>query len=189
MYNSLHAFARRRNWGKVVQLVAQHSFVLQLHSELHFHHLTHPPRQWLIHCACLVLCYECCGLLQLWTAERCCVCAVKSHNNHCSLLPVSDMNEKPFSRKLVAFSVTHDVCLVTSCHCSRQVLDASSLSFSTRVKWFCICFGAGILFSILVSAPPRRLLLWNVTFCNTGIDPTNGMHACNTLCIERCDPS
>ncbi|XP_075874946.1 vesicle transport protein SFT2A [Nelusetta ayraudi] len=33
-----------------------------------------------------------------------------------------------------------------------QVLDASSLSFSTRVKWFCICFGAGILFSILGSA-------------------------------------
>ncbi|XP_020664253.1 vesicle transport protein SFT2A [Pogona vitticeps] len=30
-----------------------------------------------------------------------------------------------------------------------QVLDASSLSFSTRVKWFAICFACGILCSIL----------------------------------------
>ncbi|XP_054885581.1 vesicle transport protein SFT2A [Poeciliopsis prolifica] len=33
-----------------------------------------------------------------------------------------------------------------------QVLDASSLSFSTRVKWFVICFAGGILCSILGSA-------------------------------------
>ncbi|XP_041644798.1 vesicle transport protein SFT2A [Cheilinus undulatus] len=33
-----------------------------------------------------------------------------------------------------------------------QVLDASSLSYSTRVKWFCICFAAGILCSILGTA-------------------------------------
>ncbi|XP_008428159.1 vesicle transport protein SFT2A [Poecilia reticulata] len=33
-----------------------------------------------------------------------------------------------------------------------QVLDGSSLSFSTRVKWFVICFAGGILFSILGSA-------------------------------------
>lgn len=33
-----------------------------------------------------------------------------------------------------------------------QVLDASTLSYSTRVKWFAICFAAGILCSILGSA-------------------------------------
>uniref|UniRef100_A0A3B3TL73 Vesicle transport protein n=1 Tax=Poecilia latipinna TaxID=48699 RepID=A0A3B3TL73_9TELE len=33
-----------------------------------------------------------------------------------------------------------------------QVLDGSSLSFSTRVKWFVICFAGGILCSILGSA-------------------------------------
>ncbi|XP_068597312.1 vesicle transport protein SFT2A [Brachionichthys hirsutus] len=33
-----------------------------------------------------------------------------------------------------------------------QVLDASSLSYSTRVKWFFICFVAGILLSILGTA-------------------------------------
>ncbi|XP_036172172.1 vesicle transport protein SFT2A isoform X1 [Myotis myotis] len=36
-----------------------------------------------------------------------------------------------------------------------QVLDASSLSFSTRVKWFAICFVSGIFFSILGTG-----LLW-----------------------------
>lgn len=33
-----------------------------------------------------------------------------------------------------------------------QVLDASTLSYSTRVKWFAICFASGILCSILGSA-------------------------------------
>ncbi|KAK6329510.1 vesicle transport protein SFT2A [Coregonus clupeaformis] len=33
-----------------------------------------------------------------------------------------------------------------------QVLDASSLSYSTRVKWFVICFASGILCSILGTA-------------------------------------
>ncbi|TNN66683.1 Vesicle transport protein SFT2A [Liparis tanakae] len=32
-----------------------------------------------------------------------------------------------------------------------QILDASTLSYSTRVKWFVICFAGGILCSILVS--------------------------------------
>ncbi|EDL83113.1 rCG44936, isoform CRA_d [Rattus norvegicus] len=36
-----------------------------------------------------------------------------------------------------------------------QVLDASSLSFNTRLKWFVICFVAGIFFSILGTG-----LLW-----------------------------
>ncbi|XP_075452822.1 vesicle transport protein SFT2A [Ascaphus truei] len=36
-----------------------------------------------------------------------------------------------------------------------QVLDSSSLSFGTRVKWFAICFAGGIAFSILGS-----ILLW-----------------------------
>ncbi|XP_023110334.1 vesicle transport protein SFT2A isoform X1 [Prionailurus viverrinus] len=36
-----------------------------------------------------------------------------------------------------------------------QVLDASSLSFNTRLKWFAICFVCGILFSILGTG-----LLW-----------------------------
>lgn len=36
-----------------------------------------------------------------------------------------------------------------------QVLDSSSLSFGTRVKWFAVCFTLGIAFSILGSA-----LLW-----------------------------
>ncbi|XP_051507490.1 vesicle transport protein SFT2A-like [Myxocyprinus asiaticus] len=33
-----------------------------------------------------------------------------------------------------------------------QVLDGTSLSFSTRVKWFFICFAAGIICSILGTA-------------------------------------
>lgn len=33
-----------------------------------------------------------------------------------------------------------------------QVLDSSSLSFNTRLKWFAICFVSGIFFSILVSS-------------------------------------
>ncbi|XP_044277286.1 vesicle transport protein SFT2A [Varanus komodoensis] len=33
-----------------------------------------------------------------------------------------------------------------------QVLDTSSLSFSTRVKWFAVCFASGILCSILGTA-------------------------------------
>uniref|UniRef100_A0A3B5BEF0 Vesicle transport protein n=1 Tax=Stegastes partitus TaxID=144197 RepID=A0A3B5BEF0_9TELE len=33
-----------------------------------------------------------------------------------------------------------------------QVLDASTLSYSTRVKWFVICFASGILCSILGTA-------------------------------------
>ncbi|XP_055980875.1 vesicle transport protein SFT2A isoform X2 [Sorex fumeus] len=36
-----------------------------------------------------------------------------------------------------------------------QSLDASSLSFSTRLKWFAICFVSGIFFSILGTG-----LLW-----------------------------
>ncbi|KAK1337867.1 hypothetical protein QTO34_000968 [Cnephaeus nilssonii] len=36
-----------------------------------------------------------------------------------------------------------------------QVLDASSLSFNTRLKWFAICFVSGIFFSILGTG-----LLW-----------------------------
>ena len=37
-------------------------------------------------------------------------------------------------------------------HCSLpQALDASSLSWNTRIKGFCICFGLGILCSILGS--------------------------------------
>ncbi|XP_032194406.1 vesicle transport protein SFT2A isoform X2 [Mustela erminea] len=36
-----------------------------------------------------------------------------------------------------------------------QVLDASSLSFNTRLKWFAICFVCGIFFSVLGTG-----LLW-----------------------------
>lgn len=36
-----------------------------------------------------------------------------------------------------------------------QVLDASTLSFNTRLKWFAICFVSGIFFSILGTG-----LLW-----------------------------
>ncbi|XP_067900936.1 vesicle transport protein SFT2A isoform X1 [Heterodontus francisci] len=36
-----------------------------------------------------------------------------------------------------------------------QVLDSTSLSFGTRVKWFAICFAAGVCFSIL-----GTILLW-----------------------------
>uniref|UniRef100_A0A8B9GP44 Uncharacterized protein n=1 Tax=Amazona collaria TaxID=241587 RepID=A0A8B9GP44_9PSIT len=32
-----------------------------------------------------------------------------------------------------------------------KVLDASTLSFSTRVRWFAICFVAGFICSFLVS--------------------------------------
>ncbi|OWK01929.1 SFT2D1 [Cervus elaphus hippelaphus] len=31
----------------------------------------------------------------------------------------------------------------------QKVLDASTLSFNTRLKWFAICFVSGIFFSIL----------------------------------------
>ncbi|XP_073926659.1 vesicle transport protein SFT2A isoform X1 [Castor canadensis] len=37
----------------------------------------------------------------------------------------------------------------------KAVLDASSLSFNTRLKWFAICFVAGVFFSILGTG-----LLW-----------------------------
>uniref|UniRef100_A0A8C2XSY0 Vesicle transport protein n=1 Tax=Capra hircus TaxID=9925 RepID=A0A8C2XSY0_CAPHI len=37
----------------------------------------------------------------------------------------------------------------------REVLDASTLSFNTRLKWFAICFVSGIFFSILGTG-----LLW-----------------------------
>ncbi|XP_026878972.1 vesicle transport protein SFT2A isoform X2 [Electrophorus electricus] len=40
-----------------------------------------------------------------------------------------------------------------------QVLDASTLSFSTRIKWFVICFAAGILCSIFGTA----MLFVNIT--------------------------
>ncbi|CAM4537565.1 unnamed protein product [Caretta caretta] len=33
-----------------------------------------------------------------------------------------------------------------------QVLDASTLSFGTRVKWFAICFATGIFCSVLGTA-------------------------------------
>ncbi|KAI4890022.1 hypothetical protein NFI96_020218 [Prochilodus magdalenae] len=33
-----------------------------------------------------------------------------------------------------------------------QVLDASTLSFTTRIKWFAICFACGVLCSILGTA-------------------------------------
>lgn len=36
-----------------------------------------------------------------------------------------------------------------------KALDASSLSFSTRLKWFAICFASGVVFSILGTG-----LLW-----------------------------
>uniref|UniRef100_G1SEY5 Vesicle transport protein n=1 Tax=Oryctolagus cuniculus TaxID=9986 RepID=G1SEY5_RABIT len=41
------------------------------------------------------------------------------------------------------------------CGASAEVLDASSLSFNTRLKWFAICFAAGIFFSLLGTG-----LLW-----------------------------
>lgn len=40
-----------------------------------------------------------------------------------------------------------------------KVLDASTLSFSTRMRWFAICFVSGILFSILVSEGLRCLAI------------------------------
>uniref|UniRef100_A0AAX7VDQ7 Vesicle transport protein n=1 Tax=Astatotilapia calliptera TaxID=8154 RepID=A0AAX7VDQ7_ASTCA len=42
----------------------------------------------------------------------------------------------------------------TGSHCTggNKVLDASTLSYSTRVKWFVICFAGGILCSILGTA-------------------------------------
>ncbi|XP_014397903.1 PREDICTED: vesicle transport protein SFT2A, partial [Myotis brandtii] len=50
-------------------------------------------------------------------------------------------------------------CVVAQAHAlipsSSQVLDASSLSFSTRLKWFAVCFLSGIFFSILGTG-----LLW-----------------------------
>ncbi|XP_063047484.1 vesicle transport protein SFT2A isoform X2 [Engraulis encrasicolus] len=49
-----------------------------------------------------------------------------------------------------------------------QVLDASTLSFSTRVKWFFICFASGVLCSILGSAflfmPKNGLKLFGVFY-------------------------
>ncbi|XP_061693480.1 vesicle transport protein SFT2A [Syngnathoides biaculeatus] len=49
-----------------------------------------------------------------------------------------------------------------------QVLDATSLSYSTRVKWFVICFASGILCSILGSAllflPKKGIKLFAVFY-------------------------
>lgn len=56
------------------------------------------------------------------------------------------------SRKFAALCDGHFAGVVTSSHCFAQVLDASSLSYSTRLKWFVICFATGILCSILVSS-------------------------------------
>ncbi|KAK0147993.1 Vesicle transport protein SFT2A [Merluccius polli] len=41
---------------------------------------------------------------------------------------------------------------MTSSDCSLQILDGSTLSYSTRVKWFVICFAGGVLCSIMGSA-------------------------------------
>uniref|UniRef100_A0A3B3CXD8 Vesicle transport protein n=1 Tax=Oryzias melastigma TaxID=30732 RepID=A0A3B3CXD8_ORYME len=54
--------------------------------------------------------------------------------------------------KPAQLSEGHPATLVTSSYCSHQVLDSSTLSYSTRVKWFVICFAGGILCSILGSA-------------------------------------
>ncbi|XP_072533717.1 vesicle transport protein SFT2A [Salminus brasiliensis] len=48
-----------------------------------------------------------------------------------------------------------------------QVLDASTLSYSTRIKWFAICFASGILCSILGTALlflPKGLQLFAVFY-------------------------
>uniref|UniRef100_A0A672HGV9 Vesicle transport protein n=1 Tax=Salarias fasciatus TaxID=181472 RepID=A0A672HGV9_SALFA len=48
-----------------------------------------------------------------------------------------------------------------------QVLDSSTLSFSTRVKWFFICFASGVLCSILGTALlflPKGLSLFAVFY-------------------------
>ncbi|XP_027021651.1 vesicle transport protein SFT2A isoform X1 [Tachysurus fulvidraco] len=48
-----------------------------------------------------------------------------------------------------------------------QVLDASTLSYSTRIKWFIICFAAGILCSIMGTALlflPKGLQLFAVFY-------------------------
>ncbi|KAL7877445.1 hypothetical protein SRHO_G00040880 [Serrasalmus rhombeus] len=48
-----------------------------------------------------------------------------------------------------------------------QVLDASTLSYSTRIKWFAICFACGILCSILGTALlflPKGLQLFAVFY-------------------------
>lgn len=64
-----------------------------------------------------------------------------------------------YSGTLPAFSVEEELVSADVSACSilssSQVLDASSLSFNTRLKWFVICFAAGIFFSLLGTG-----LLW-----------------------------
>ncbi|XP_078412998.1 vesicle transport protein SFT2A isoform X2 [Cetorhinus maximus] len=52
-------------------------------------------------------------------------------------------------RRVLSGQDDEEQCLTT------QVLDSTSLSFGTRVKWFAICFAVGICFSIL-----GTVLLW-----------------------------
>lgn len=75
------------------------------------------------------------------------------HNFICAYFPLDFLRpDSIISRKFAALCDGHFAGVVTSSHCFIQVLDASSLSYSTRLKWFVICFAAGILCSILVSS-------------------------------------
>lgn len=75
--------------------------------------------------------------------------------------------------------------LVTSCYCSPEVLDATSLSYSTRVKWFLICFAGGILCSILVSVIAfyfEKTILWQF-YDVSEVVLTLGNRVCRSLLI------
>lgn len=61
-----------------------------------------------------------------------------------------------------------------------KILDASSLSFSTRLRWFAICFVSGVLFSILVSE--GSMLLSN--FCITLGAPSGPSEQCRSSALR-----
>ncbi|XP_062346208.1 vesicle transport protein SFT2A isoform X5 [Cinclus cinclus] len=65
-----------------------------------------------------------------------------------------------------------------------QVLDASTLSFGTRVRWFAICFVAGIVCSFLLSFIGNSIAMapkGDQTFCSV-LHPGKYCCACQ-LCL------
>lgn len=99
-----------------------------------------------------------------------------------SPLPLVSMVEPSVGRETLGLCVRWVVARL-SCDIlplfSPQVLDASTLSYSTRLKWFVICFVSGILCSILVRFRPISALLW---VWNDSLFPNIGHYFLPGLC-------
>lgn len=64
-----------------------------------------------------------------------------------------------------------------------KVLDASTLSFGTRVRWFAICFVAGILCSFLVSKVTFFLVLY---YCSAVEPHSYSYFICDSVFALSC---